>query len=78
MTSLVKRRVVPSFSRELEFATETELSKRMRWSLSDNALDACEEAEVETPSIPISANGNALTVGLDEYDWPPLPLSEVG
>jgi hypothetical protein len=29
MTSLVRRRVVLSFSRDLEFATETELAKRM-------------------------------------------------
>ena len=29
MTSLVRRRVVLSFSRDLEFATETELGKRM-------------------------------------------------
>jgi DNA topoisomerase VI subunit B len=66
-------RLALSFSRDLEFATETELAKRMGCSrcywlraalkeLIDNALDACEEAGVETPSILVAAESNELWV----------------
>jgi hypothetical protein len=66
-------RAILSFSRDLEFATEGELAKRMGCSrhywlratlkeLIDNALDACEETGIETPSILVAAEGNALAV----------------
>jgi hypothetical protein len=66
-------RAILSFSRDLEFATETELAKRMGCSrhywlravvkeLCDNALDAAEEAGVETPSVLVSVEGNKIAV----------------
>jgi signal transduction histidine kinase len=65
-------RTVLSFSRDLEFATETELAKRMGvpradWlravlkEVVDNALDACEEAGVD-PEITVTIDGLRLTV----------------
>jgi hypothetical protein len=70
----VSARSVLSFSRDLEFATATELAKRMGcelcyWlratlkELMDNSLDACEEAGATTPSIIVSVIGNELIVG---------------
>jgi hypothetical protein len=67
-------RAILSFSRDLEFATETELAKRMGcerglWlratlkELIDNALDGCEEAGVEIPLILVEVvGGNKLAV----------------
>jgi DNA topoisomerase VI subunit B len=66
-------RSILSFSRDLESATETELGKRMGcprsyWlratvkELIDNALDACEEAGIETPSILVAVGSNELMV----------------
>jgi DNA topoisomerase VI subunit B len=66
-------RAVLSFSRDLEFATETELAKRMGCSrhywlratlkeLIDNSLDSCEEAGVATPSILVHVEGNEISV----------------
>jgi hypothetical protein len=60
-------RVALSFSRDLEFATETELAKRMGCSrhywlratakeLIDNGLDACEEAGIETRLIQVEVD----------------------
>src|SRR6476659_5877870 len=61
-----------SFSRDLEFATEPELTKRMGctrslWmratvkELTDNALDATEEAGVD-PEIAVTLNRDTLEV----------------
>jgi hypothetical protein len=66
-------RAILSFSRDLEFATEAELAKRMGcarhyWlraalkELIDNALDAGEEAGTATPSIRVDVEGNKVTV----------------
>ena len=65
-------RAVLSFSRGLEFATETELEKRMGcvrhyWlratikELIDNGLDAAEEHGVD-PEITITLDGRVITV----------------
>jgi DNA topoisomerase VI subunit B len=69
----VTARAILSFSRDLEFATEPELAKRMGCSrhywlraaikeLIDNALDAGEEAGIEAPSILVNVESNRLTV----------------
>jgi signal transduction histidine kinase len=66
-------RTVLSFSRDLEFATETELAKRMgcqkhHWlratlkELLDNSLDASEETGVETPQITVAIEGRTIVV----------------
>ena len=66
-------RTALSFSRDLEFANETELAKRMGcarcyWlraavkEVIDNSLDACEEVGLETPSILVAVEGNELAV----------------
>jgi DNA topoisomerase VI subunit B len=66
-------RAALSFSRDLEFAAEAELAKRMGCSryywlratlkeLIDNGLDACEEAGTETPSIVVAVEGHGLAV----------------
>jgi Histidine kinase-, DNA gyrase B-, and HSP90-like ATPase len=66
-------RAALSFSSDLEFANEAELAKRMGcqrqyWlratlkELVDNALDASEEAGIETPSILVAVEDNKLTV----------------
>lgn len=65
-------RTVFSFSRDLEFATEPELAKRMGcrrhlWlraavkELLDNALDSTEEHNIE-PEISVESDGTTLTV----------------
>ena len=70
MSAPIKRAVL-SFSRDLEFATEPELAKRMGCSqhywlratlkeLIDNSLDAAEEAGID-PEITITA-GSVITV----------------
>ena len=72
MTGAVNGRTTFSFSRDLEFATEPELAKRMGcgrhlWlraaikELMDNALDAAEEAGVE-PEVAVEVDGDRLTV----------------
>jgi hypothetical protein len=69
----VTARAALSFSRDLEFANETELSKRMGcarcyWlraavkELIDNSLDAREEVGLETPLILVAVEGNELAV----------------
>jgi hypothetical protein len=66
------KRAVLSFSRDLEFATEPELAKRMGcprqlWlraavkELTDNALDAAEEAGI-TPEIAVEVDAAVVTV----------------
>jgi signal transduction histidine kinase len=72
MSASIKRTAL-SFSRDLEFANEAELAKRMGCSrhywlratikeLIDNALDASDEAGVETPSILVVVEGSELSV----------------
>ena len=76
MTAPIKRAIL-SFSRDLEFATEPELAKRMGcprtlWlraavkELIDNALDACEEA------------GIAPEITIDDRERPPLTVADNG
>ena len=66
-------RAILSFSRDLEFATEAELAKRMGcergfWlratvkELIDNALDSAEEAGIATPEIGVRVDDDTLTV----------------
>jgi sensor histidine kinase regulating citrate/malate metabolism len=65
-------RTVLSFGRDLEFASPTELSKRMGcprhyWvraavkELTDNSLDACEETGI-APEVTIVIEGSAISV----------------
>ena len=69
-------RSILSFSRDLEFATEAELAKRMGcerafWlratlkELIDNALDSAEEAGIASPEIRIRVSDDTLTVADD-------------
>ena len=75
-------RTVLSFSRDLEFVSQTELAKRMgcqpeRWlratlkELIDNALDACEEAGEVDPEIKVDITGNSLSVSDNGPGIPP-------
>ncbi len=70
-----------SFSRDLEFATEPELAKRMGcpralWlraavkEVIDNSLDACEEEGVE-PEVAVEVDGDRLTVADNGPGMPP-------
>jgi signal transduction histidine kinase len=80
--AVVSARAILSFSRDLEFATETELAKRMGCSrcfwlratlkeLIDNALDAAEEAGLGAPSILVCIEDGALTVADNGPGMPP-------
>ena len=73
--------VALSFARDLEFATEPELSKRMGcqralWlraavkELLDNSLDATEEAGV-APEVTIEVDGGTITVADNGPGMPP-------
>jgi Histidine kinase-, DNA gyrase B-, and HSP90-like ATPase len=75
-------RSILSFSRDLEFATEAELAKRMGCSrglwlratlkeLIDNALDGSEEHGVTAPEISVRVDGEALTVADNGAGFPP-------
>jgi hypothetical protein len=80
--SPMSARTVLSFSRDLEFVSQTELAKRMgcqpsHWlratlkELIDNALDACEEAGVE-PEIRVDVHpGKVLSVADNGPGIPP-------
>ena len=74
-------RTALSFSRDLEFVSRTELTKRMGchpglWlratlkELIDNALDACEEAGV-APEITVSTGDHEISVTDDGPGMPP-------
>jgi DNA topoisomerase VI subunit B len=75
-------RAILSFSRDLEFASETELAKRMGcerglWlratvqELIDNSLDAAEETGVATPEISVRTDGDTPTVTDNGPGMPP-------
>ena len=80
-------RTALSFSRDLEFATATELAKRMGcprygWlraavkELVDNSLDAAEEAGIE-PEVTIAIEGSAISVADNGPGMPPQLVEQL-